>query len=61
MQRIKIDGIREHPWFQMNYVSTCQGEESDVSLDDVCAVFDDIEVVYCLVYMFFYYVIHMIK
>ncbi|KAI7726320.1 hypothetical protein M8C21_008118 [Ambrosia artemisiifolia] len=41
--RIKIDGIREHPWFQMNYVSISQGEEGDVSLDDVCAVFDDIE------------------
>lgn len=45
MQRITIDGIREHPWFQMNYVSTRQGEEYDVSLDDVCAVFDDIQVV----------------
>ncbi|KAF5802870.1 putative protein kinase CAMK-CAMKL-CHK1 family [Helianthus annuus] len=41
--RIKIDGITEHPWFQMNYVSISQGEEGDVSLDDVCAVFDDIE------------------
>ncbi|GJR26525.1 CBL-interacting serine/threonine-protein kinase 24-like protein [Tanacetum coccineum] len=27
----------------MNYVSVSQGEEADVSLDDVCAVFDDIE------------------
>lgn len=46
MQRIRIDGIREHPWFQMNYVSVTQGEEGvgDVSLDDVHAVFDDIEV-----------------
>ncbi|KAL4571484.1 hypothetical protein LXL04_018244 [Taraxacum kok-saghyz] len=41
--RIGIDGIREHPWFQMNYVTVSQGEESDVSLDDVRAVFDDIE------------------
>lgn len=28
----------------MNYVSVSQGEEGDVSLDDVRAVFDEIEV-----------------
>ncbi|KAI3781922.1 hypothetical protein L2E82_11950 [Cichorium intybus] len=41
--RIRINEIREHPWFQMNYVSISQSEEGDVSLDDVRAVFDDIE------------------
>ncbi|KAI3495931.1 hypothetical protein L1887_38279 [Cichorium endivia] len=41
--RIGIDGIREHPWFQINYTSISHGEDADVSLDDVRAVFDGIE------------------
>ncbi|XP_024964966.1 CBL-interacting serine/threonine-protein kinase 24 isoform X2 [Cynara cardunculus var. scolymus] len=42
-KRLRIDGIQEHPWFKMNYESISQGEDGDVSLDDVRAVFDDIE------------------
>lgn len=41
--RIRIDGIKNHPWFQKNYVSVKLAEDEEVSLDDVCAVFDDIE------------------
>nr|GEW68770.1 CBL-interacting serine/threonine-protein kinase 24-like [Tanacetum cinerariifolium] len=41
--RIRIDGIREHPWFQVNYRSISHTEDGDVSLDDVQAVFDGIE------------------
>ncbi|KAJ9548653.1 hypothetical protein OSB04_021196 [Centaurea solstitialis] len=41
--RLRIDGIREHPWFKVNYESISQGEEGDVNLDDVRAVFDDIK------------------
>ena len=47
MQRLRIEGIREHPWFKMNYESISQGEEADVNLDDVRAVFDDIKVGPC--------------
>lgn len=41
--RITIEGIRNHPWFRVNYIPVLQGVEEVVSLDDVCAVFDDIE------------------
>ncbi|PWA67429.1 protein kinase domain-containing protein [Artemisia annua] len=41
--RIRIDGIREHPWFQVNYRSISHAEDGDVSLDDVQAVFEGIE------------------
>ncbi|KAL1816049.1 hypothetical protein ACET3Z_018623 [Daucus carota] len=41
--RIRIDGIKNHPWFQKNYVSVKLAEDVETSLDDVCAVFDDIE------------------
>jgi len=44
MQRITIEGIRNHPWFQVNYIPVLQSVEEKVSLDDVRAVFDDIEV-----------------
>lgn len=44
LQRIRVDGIKNHPWFQTNYVSVNLAEDEEVSLDDVCAVFDDIEV-----------------
>lgn len=43
MQRIQIEGIRKDPWFQKNYLPIKHKEE-EVNLDDVCAVFDDIEV-----------------
>lgn len=50
MQRINIEGIKNDPWFRRNYVSVRQGDEEEVSLDDVNAVFNDIEVcknLYC--------------
>ncbi|XP_052198464.1 CBL-interacting serine/threonine-protein kinase 24-like [Diospyros lotus] len=41
--RITIQGIKNHPWFQRNYVAVKHGEENEVNLDDVQAVFEDIE------------------
>ncbi|GMP60133.1 hypothetical protein CsSME_00023132 [Camellia sinensis var. sinensis] len=41
--RIKIEGIKNDPWFRQNYVAVKQRENEDVNLDDVRAVFDDIE------------------
>lgn len=52
LQRIRIDGIKNHPWFQKNYVSVKLAEDEEVSLDDVCAVFDDIKVGLVISYSF---------
>ncbi|KAF8036525.1 hypothetical protein BT93_C2296 [Corymbia citriodora subsp. variegata] len=41
--RININNIRKHPWFRKNYVPIKHREHEDVDLDDVHAVFDDIE------------------
>lgn len=41
--RITIEGIRNDPWFQVNYIPVQRGVEEEVNLDDVRAVFDDIE------------------
>nr|XP_027066990.1 CBL-interacting serine/threonine-protein kinase 24-like isoform X1 [Coffea arabica] len=41
--RIKIDGIRRDRWFRKNYVAVRHKEDEAVNLDDVDAVFDDIE------------------
>ncbi|KAF5468187.1 hypothetical protein F2P56_012362 [Juglans regia] len=43
MQRIQIEGIKKVPRFQKNYVPVKHREDAEVNLDDVCAVFDDIE------------------
>ncbi|XVE54433.1 hypothetical protein DITRI_Ditri03aG0081100 [Diplodiscus trichospermus] len=40
--RIQIEGIKKDPWFQKHYVPVRPREE-EVNLDDVRAVFDDIE------------------
>ncbi|KAE8669037.1 CBL-interacting protein kinase 23 [Hibiscus syriacus] len=40
--RIQIEGIKKDPWFQKHYVPVKPRDE-EVSLDDVLAVFDDIE------------------
>ncbi|XVE71455.1 hypothetical protein DITRI_Ditri10aG0152000 [Diplodiscus trichospermus] len=40
--RIQIEGIKRDPWFRKHYVPARLREE-DVNLDDVRAVFDDIE------------------
>ncbi|XP_016754547.2 CBL-interacting serine/threonine-protein kinase 24-like isoform X3 [Gossypium hirsutum] len=40
--RIQIEGIKKHPWFKKNYLPVKPSEE-EVNLDDVRAVFDDIE------------------
>ncbi|KAH9800177.1 CBL-interacting serine/threonine-protein kinase 24 [Citrus sinensis] len=42
-KRIRIEGIRKHPWFRKNYNPVKCSEEEEVNLDDVHAVFDDIE------------------
>lgn len=44
MQRIKIEGIRRDPWFRKNYMPVRAKADEVVNLDDVRAVFDDIEV-----------------
>ncbi|XP_030553060.1 CBL-interacting serine/threonine-protein kinase 24-like isoform X1 [Rhodamnia argentea] len=41
--RIDMDNIRKHPWFCKNYVPVKHREHEDVDLNDVHAVFDDIE------------------
>ncbi|KAL6974198.1 Son of sevenless 2 [Sarracenia purpurea var. burkii] len=41
--RIGIEGIKNDPWFQKNYVDIGNREDEEVTLDDVRAVFDDIE------------------
>ncbi|KAF5459168.1 hypothetical protein F2P56_023146 [Juglans regia] len=41
--RIQIEGIRKDPWFWKNYVPVKHREVEEVNLDDVCAVFDDIQ------------------
>ncbi|KAF5190854.1 Cbl-interacting protein kinase [Thalictrum thalictroides] len=41
--RIQIVGIKTDPWFRKSYVSVRHGEDEEVNLDDVRAVFDDIE------------------
>ncbi|KAG5569521.1 hypothetical protein H5410_059287 [Solanum commersonii] len=42
--RIKIDGIKRDPWFRKNYRAVRAKADEVVDLDDVRAVFDDIEV-----------------
>lgn len=44
VQRINIDGIRNHEWFKKNYVPVRMYDDEDVNLDDVEAAFDDSEV-----------------
>lgn len=41
--RITIEGIKRDPWFMENYVPVRPRNEEVVNLDDVRAVFDDIE------------------
>ncbi|RZC53809.1 hypothetical protein C5167_012652 [Papaver somniferum] len=41
--RISIEGIKRDPWFRQNYVPVRYGNEEKVNLDDVSAVFNDIE------------------
>ncbi|XP_021663000.1 CBL-interacting serine/threonine-protein kinase 24 isoform X2 [Hevea brasiliensis] len=41
--RIRIEGIKKNPWFEKKYVPVKYSEEREVNLDDVRAVFDDIE------------------
>ncbi|KAI9392277.1 hypothetical protein POPTR_006G068400v4 [Populus trichocarpa] len=42
-KRIGIEGIKKHPWFRKSYEPVGHSEEEEVNLDDVHAVFDDIE------------------
>nr|UTQ11003.1 salt overly sensitive 2 [Nitraria tangutorum] len=41
--RIRIDEIKKHQWFRKNYIPVRHKVEEEVSLDDIRAVFDDIE------------------
>lgn len=41
--RITIKGIKKDPWFRKNYVPIRPSQDEMVNLDDVRAVFDDIE------------------
>ncbi|XP_062229186.1 CBL-interacting protein kinase 24-like [Phragmites australis] len=41
--RITIEEIMGDPWFKKNYAAIRRGEDENVSLDDVQAVFDNIE------------------
>ncbi|XP_047084446.1 CBL-interacting protein kinase 24-like [Lolium rigidum] len=41
--RMTIEEIRADTWFKKNYVALRRGEDENVSLDDVQAVFDNIE------------------
>uniref|UniRef100_A0A2P2LRR5 non-specific serine/threonine protein kinase n=1 Tax=Rhizophora mucronata TaxID=61149 RepID=A0A2P2LRR5_RHIMU len=41
--RINIEGIKKDPWFRKNYVPVKHTAEEEVNLDDIRAVFDDIE------------------
>ncbi|CAA0806442.1 CBL-interacting serine/threonine-protein kinase 24 [Striga hermonthica] len=42
-KRITIEGIKKDPWFQKNYLPVRPREDEMVTLDDVRAVFEDIE------------------
>lgn len=50
MQRVKIEAIRQDPWFQRNYVPVNLREDGQVNLDDIQAVFNDIEVCCCFLF-----------
>ncbi|KAI4344139.1 hypothetical protein L6164_011405 [Bauhinia variegata] len=41
--RIRIEEIRKDPWFRKNYVSVKPRGDNEVNLEDVRAVFDDIQ------------------
>ncbi|KAJ0985729.1 hypothetical protein J5N97_004085 [Dioscorea zingiberensis] len=41
--RIRIEEMKSHRWFRQNYVAVRHREEEEVDLDDVNAVFNDIE------------------
>ncbi|KAL7168408.1 hypothetical protein ACSBR2_038784 [Camellia fascicularis] len=41
--RIRIEGIKNDPWFRKNYVAVEHGGDEDANLDNVHTVFDDIE------------------
>ncbi|XP_042484070.1 CBL-interacting serine/threonine-protein kinase 24 isoform X2 [Macadamia integrifolia] len=41
--RIQIKGIKNDPWFKKSYVVVKHAEDETVNLDDVRAVFDDVE------------------
>ncbi|XP_028107142.1 CBL-interacting serine/threonine-protein kinase 24-like [Camellia sinensis] len=43
MQRIRIEGIKNDPWFRKNYVAVEHGGDEDLNLDNVHTVFHDME------------------
>ena len=44
IQRNMIEGNNNDPWFRKNYVTVKHREDEQVTLEDVRAVFEDIEV-----------------
>ncbi|KAF6156674.1 hypothetical protein GIB67_017810 [Kingdonia uniflora] len=44
--RIRIQGIKKESWFRKNYDPVRHAEDEEVNLDDVRAVFDEIEDLY---------------
>ena len=44
IKRIQIEGIEKDPQFRKHYIPPMHREDEEVNLNDVCAVFDDIEV-----------------
>jgi hypothetical protein len=61
LQRIQIEGIKKDPWFRKNYVPVGHKEDEKVDLDDVRAVFDDIEVGYCFSFAMYDFLSHLIN
>lgn len=61
LQRIRIEGIKKDPWFRKSYVPVGNQEDEEVNLDDVRAVFDDIEVGYCFSFAMYDCLSHLIK
>lgn len=54
MQRIGIEGIQNDAWFKVNYIAARHFAEHEVDLNDIDAVFNEIEVCKsCLFHQFF--------
>jgi hypothetical protein len=61
LQRIRIEGLKKDPWFCKNYVPVGHKEDEKVNLDDVRAVFDDIEVGCCFSFSMYDCLSHLIQ
>ncbi|OUZ99862.1 Protein kinase domain [Macleaya cordata] len=43
--RIHIEGIKHDQWSRKNYVAVRHSKDEEVNLDDVCAIFNNIELI----------------